>query len=133
VRQQWREWCYEAAAKRGTKRQALEVESGFAPLLGWVLRWWEGQQLALALAATALGARLVVLTVSVVYRGCAMPVAWTVLAGHTKPAGRGEWVRLVRQLRPAVPSTWTVMVVAARGLYARWRYRRSGRLGWPPC
>jgi len=66
VRQQLREFCYEAQAKRGAKRQAVEVESCFAPLLGWVWRWWEGQQLALATAATALGARFVVLTVRVV-------------------------------------------------------------------
>ena len=66
VRQQLREFCYEAEAKRGTKRQALEVASCFAPLLGWVLSWWEGQQLALAIEATARGARVVVLTVRVV-------------------------------------------------------------------
>ena len=121
VRQQLREFCYEAEAKRGEKRQALEVESCFAPLLGWVLSWWEGQQLALAIDATALGVRFVVLTVSVVYRGCAIPVAWTVLAGNTKHAWRGEWLRMLRQVRPAVPSTWTVIVLADRGLYARWR------------
>jgi len=132
VRQQLREFCYEAQAKRGAKRQALEVESCFAPLLGWVLSWWEGQQLALAIDATALGARFVVLTVSVVYRGCAIPVAWTVLAGNTKHAWRGEWLRLLRQLRPAIPATWTVIVLADRGLYARWLYRRIVRLGWHP-
>jgi hypothetical protein len=120
VRQQWREWCYEAEAKRGAKRQALEVESCFAPLLGWVLSWGEGNQLALAIDATALGARFVVLTVSVVYRGCAIPVAWTVLAGNTKHAWRGEWLRMLRQVRPAVPAPWTVSVLADRGLYARW-------------
>ncbi len=66
VRQQLREWCYEAPAKRGQKRQALDVESCFAPLLGWVLSWWKGQQLAVAVDATSLGARFVVLAVSVV-------------------------------------------------------------------
>ena len=132
VRQQLREFCYEAQAKRGAKRQALVVESCFAPLLGWVLRWWEGQQLALAIDATALGARFVVLTVSVVYRGCAIPVAWTVLAGNTKHAWRSEWLRMLRQVRPAVPVTWTVIVLADRGLYARWLYRRIVRLGWHP-
>jgi hypothetical protein len=132
VRQQLREFCYEAQAKRGAKRQALEVESCFAPLLGWVLRWWEGQQLALATDATALGARFVVLTVSVVYRGCAIPVAWTVLAGNTKQAWRGEWLRMLRQLRPAIPAPWTVLVLADRGLYARWLYQRIVRLGWHP-
>jgi hypothetical protein len=120
VRQQLREWCYEAEAKRGAKRQALEGESCFAPVLGWGLSWGEGNQLALAIDATALGARFVVLTVSVVYRGCAIPVAWTVLAGNTKHAWRGEWLRMLRHVQPAVPATWTVSVVADRGRYARW-------------
>lgn len=132
VRQQLREWCYEAEAKRGEPRQELHVESGFAPLLGWVLRGWEGTQLALAIDATTLGARFVVLTVSVVYRGCAIPVAWTVLTGNTKHAWRGAWVRMLRQVRPAVPTSWTVLVLADRGLYARWLYRRIVRLGWHP-
>jgi hypothetical protein len=52
VRQQLREWCYEAQAKRGKPRQELAVESCFAPWLGWVLRWGEGNQLALAVEAT---------------------------------------------------------------------------------
>ena len=78
VRQQLREWCYEAKAKRGKPRQELAVESCFAPLLAWVLSWWEGNQLAIAVEATTLGQRFVVLVVSVVYRGCAIPVAWTV-------------------------------------------------------
>jgi len=29
----------EAAAKRGEPRQELNVESCFAPVLGWILRW----------------------------------------------------------------------------------------------
>src|SRR5262247_4764792 len=37
VRQQLREFCYEAPAKRGTARCALVVESCFAPLLAWVV------------------------------------------------------------------------------------------------
>ncbi len=52
VRQQLREWCYEAKAKRGQPRQELVVETCFAPLLAWVLSWWEGTQLALAVDAT---------------------------------------------------------------------------------
>ena len=52
VRQQLREFCYEAKAKRGGPCQELKVESCFAPLLAWVLNWWEGNQLALAVDAT---------------------------------------------------------------------------------
>ena len=116
VRQQLREFCYEAAAKRGAPRHEVAVETCFAPLLAWVLRWWEGHQLALALDATALGERFVVLAVSVVYRGCAVPVAWTVLAANQPHAWRGEWLRMLRQLRPALPPAMTVIVLADRGL-----------------
>src|SRR5881628_1533143 len=79
VRQQLREWYDDVPRKRGTTRQALRVDTCFAPLLGWVVSWWQGTQLALAIDATTLGQRFVVLAVSVVYRGCAIPVAWVIL------------------------------------------------------
>src|SRR5262250_40008 len=94
VYQQLRELCYEATAKRGTARQELVVETCFVPLLGWVVAQWEGTQLALALDATTLGTRFTVLAISVVYRGCAIPVAWTVLTATAKHAWRWEWLRM---------------------------------------
>src|SRR6266436_4726774 len=66
VRQQLREWYDDVPRKRGAKRQALPVETCFAPLLGWVVSWWQGTQLALAIDATTLGQRCVVLALSVV-------------------------------------------------------------------
>src|SRR5262249_12576213 len=116
VYQQLRELCYEATAKRGTARQELVVETCFVPLLTWVVDQWEGTQLALALDATTLGDRFTVLALSVVYRGCAIPVAWTVLAATAKHAWRREWLRMLRQVRRAIPRTWTVLVLADRGL-----------------
>jgi hypothetical protein len=132
VRQQLREFCYEATAKRGTVRCALAVEPCFVPLLAWVVAQGEGTQLALALDATTWGTRFTVLALSVVYRGCAIPVAWTVLPATAKHAWRREWLRMLRQVRRAVPRSWTVIVLADRGLYARWLFRRITRLGWHP-
>jgi hypothetical protein len=132
VRQQLREWCYDAKDKRGAKRQALRVETCFPVLLGWVVCWWEGTQLALAVDATTLGTRFVVLAISVVYRGCAIPVAWVVLEANTKHAWRREWLRLLRTLRPAIPKGWTVIVLADRGQYASWLFKRIVKLGWHP-
>jgi hypothetical protein len=108
------------------------VETCFPVLLAWVVSWWEGTQLALAIDATTLGTRFVVLAVSVVYRGCAIPVAWVVLEAGKKQAWRREWLRLLRKLRPAIPEGWTVIVLAARGLYAPWLFRRLRKLGWHP-
>jgi hypothetical protein len=65
-RQQWRECCSEATAKRGTALCARAVDSCLVPLLAWVVGRWEGTPLALALDATTLGTRLTVLALSVV-------------------------------------------------------------------
>jgi hypothetical protein len=132
VRQELREFCYEAKAKRGGPRQELVVETCFAPLLAWVLSWWEGNQLALAVDATTLGQRFVVLVISVLYRGCAIPVAWTVWPAAEKHAWRGEWLGMLRQVRAAVPRGFFVLGLADRGLSARWLLRRIVRLGWHP-
>ena len=136
ARQRLREWCYAAAdkagAKRGTKRREVAVADCFVPLLRWVLSWWEGHQLALAIDATTLGATFVVLAVSVVYRGCAIPVGWIILPAGEKHAWKHEWLRLLRRLRPAIPPALTVIVLADRGLYARWLFVRIRRLGWHP-
>jgi hypothetical protein len=59
--------------------------------------------MALVLDATALGERFVVLTVSVVYRGCAIPVAWTIWVGQQKAAWRHHWLRMLRQPHVAIP------------------------------
>src|SRR5215210_4789404 len=44
VRQQVREWCDEAKATRGTPRQEVAVDTGFAPLWAGGLSGWEGKQ-----------------------------------------------------------------------------------------
>lgn len=132
VEQRLYEWCCPAAHKAGGKRQTVDVTTCFIPLLRWVVTLWASTQMALALAATSLGARFVVLTVSVVYRGCAIPVAWTVLPANQPGAWRREWLRLLRQIRPAILPAWTVIVLADRGLWARWLFRRIVRLGWHP-
>jgi hypothetical protein len=132
VRQRLREFCWEAAAKAGEQRREVAVEACFLPLMRWILSRWHGTHLALALDATTLGDCFAVLAISVVYRGCALPVAWVILPAGEKRAWRREWLRMLRLLRPAVPPRWTVLVLADRGLYARWLFRRIVRLGWHP-
>src|SRR5262249_53493615 len=124
VRQRLREWCRDAAPKRGSRRRAVEVETGFAPLLGWVLRWWTPgeRRLALALDATTLDERFSVLALGVVYRGCAVPVAWAVVRATHPGAWRPHWERLLHRLQGSVPAGWVVVVLADRGLYAPWLF-----------
>jgi hypothetical protein len=53
----------------------------------------------------------------------------TVLAAGEK---HGKWLRMLWRVRAAVPRRFFVIVLADRGLYARWLFRRLVRLGWHP-
>ena len=72
------------------------------------------------------------IVISVVYRSCAIPVAW-----HILPANRrGEWMTptldLLDLLAPAVPDDLTVIVMCDRGLRSPRLYRRICAVGWHP-
>jgi hypothetical protein len=132
VRQRLREWYFDAEDKCGLNRRELDVRRCFAPLAQWVLAHWSGRWLALALDATTLGDRLVILTVSIVYKGCAIPIAWKILLAGQKGAWKPEWLALLALLQPAVPRDGHVIVLTDRGLYARRLFRAIARLGWHP-
>ncbi len=86
VRQRLREWCYDAPDKAGRKRQEVEVTACFAPLLAWIVSWWRSGERRMVLApdATNWGQIFTVLVISVMYRGCAIPVAWAIVPGTGK-------------------------------------------------
>lgn len=132
--QRLREWCYAAKDKKGKQRRELEVSTCFAPLLRWVLSWWPADEarLALALDATTLKKRFTVLCISVVYRGCAIPVAWKVVGAEEAGSWQPHWCGLLSHLEGVVPASWTVLVLSDRGLYAPWLYQHIRSLGWHP-
>lgn len=134
VFQRLREWYLDAKHKSGKKRRELDVTSCFAPLLTWVVRMFEpgNQQLVLVLDATSLGERWTILSISVVIRSCAIPVAWKVLGGHEKGSWRPHWEGLLSHLSGCVPQEWRVIVLADRGLYARWLWEAIRGCGWHP-
>jgi hypothetical protein len=134
IRQRLREWCYDGPDKRGAHQQAVEVSTCFAPLLRWVLQGWTAEEccLALALDATTLSDRFTVLCISVVYRSCAIPVAWKIVRAQTKGSWELHWKALLAQLHGSVPADWTVLVLPDRGLYARWLYEAIQHNGWHP-
>jgi hypothetical protein len=134
VRQRLREWNRDREDKRGKKRRELEVSTCFGPLLRWILSWWDPQerQMVLAMDATTLGDRYVVLAISVVYRACAIPIAWKVFAFERQSAWKPEWLALFETFRQVIPSGWIVLVMADRGLYANWLFAAIQKLGWHP-
>lgn len=138
VRERLRDWYRDANHKRGAnqghKRRSLDVTSCFPALLRWVVAWSPPtcRQLALAMDASTLGQRFTILTISVVIRGCAIPVAWHIVEATRAGAWRPHWEALFEPLHGSVPATWTVIVAADRGLYAKWLFQVIQQLGWHP-
>lgn len=134
VRQRLREWCWDPQDKAGQKRSEIRVGDNFVPLLRWVLSWWDPQEhrLALAMDASTLSDRFVVLAISVVYRGCAIPIAWQMFAFDRQSEWKSVWLALFAHFDKVIPSDWTVLVLADRGLYADWLFAAIQKLGWHP-
>ena len=138
TREQLRDWYRDAGeksgAKRGRKRRSLDVASCFAPLLRWVVAWTDPgcKQMALAMDASTLGQRFTLLSICVVIRGCAIPVAWKVVEATRAGAWRPHWIALFEALDGGIPPDWKVIVAADRGLYAKWLFTTIQARGWHP-
>jgi hypothetical protein len=134
VFQRLREWYLDAKQKSGKKRRELDITSCFGPLLRWIVRLWEprNREMVLVLDATSLGERWTILSICVVIRNCAIPVAWKVLGGHEKGSWRPHWEGLLKHLQGCIPADWQVLVMADRGLYARWLFQGIVECGWHP-
>jgi hypothetical protein len=132
LRQDLREWLRDGADKAAPCGTEVDVAACFAPLLRWVLAWWRGDALPLALDATYLRDRLVVVSVSVLYRGAAIPVAWHVTAANRRGAWLAPALGLLAALAPAVPAEVPVLLLADRGLWSGRLWDALRARGWPP-
>jgi hypothetical protein len=132
LRQYLREWLYDGKDKAVPCATQLDVSCCFGPLLRWIVSWWQGTEMSLAIDATAHGDQLVALVVSVLYRGGAIPIAWQILPANQKGAWMPHLLRLLRLLKREMPATMKVLVMADRGLFSGRLFKRIGDLGWHP-
>lgn len=134
--QRLREFYRPAEGKRGEHRQALQADACFAPLLGWILTLYRAEELVLALDATLCRDRFAVLSVSVVFRGSALPVAWKVLPANQQGAWTEHCATLFNRLSKAVPrrgsSAMPVLVLCDRGLQSPALFKAICEQGWHP-
>jgi len=132
LRQRLRDLYRPAPAKRGRGRTDLDVTASFAPLLAWALWLLRPREIVLALDPTVCRDRLAVLTVALVTHGCAVPVAWAVVAAEAPGAWMPHWKPLLAALAPAIPRRTRVVVVADRGLQSTALFADIVARGWHP-
>ena len=103
----------------------------FAPLgVTTVRAGWGGT--GTALDVTNLGNRFHVLACSVVYRGCAIPVAWTILPAGVPDPWNPHWDRLLKRVQAVLGKDWTVLVLTDRGLESATLFRTIVGCGFHP-
>ena len=132
LRQYLREWLYDGEDRAARVTTKVDVSMCFGPLLRWVLSLWQGLDLALAVDATTHRDQVVSLTVSVLYRGCAIPIAWHVLPANRPGAHMRHILYLLRLIHREIPSQMRVLVLADRGLWSPRLWKRIRDLGWHP-
>lgn len=133
LRQQLREVVKDGAEQATPCLTDLDPRQCFAPLLAWVLAWWPTDMtVPLALDATYQRDRLVVVSVSVLYRGSAIPVAWHVTAANQVGAWLDPALALLADLAPGVSPARDVLVLADRGLWSPQLWRAIRAQGWHP-
>ena len=123
---------YDGSDRARPCKTELDVSLCFAPLLRWVLAWWRSGRLALAVDPTLKGDDTTAIVISVVYRGCAIPVAWRILRANQRGAWMDPIVELLQALAPAVPREMTVVVLCDRGLASPKLWKQIVAQGWHP-
>lgn len=131
-RQYLREWLYDGSDRAAPCQTKLDIDRCFGGLVGWLISIWQGRDLALAIDPTAHGDRVVSLTVSVLYRGCAIPLVWRIVPANRK----AKWIELIIGLLillgKYVPKNMRVLVMADRGLWSPRLWQAIKELGWHP-
>ena len=130
LRQYLREWLYDDSDRTSPCQTDLDVSLCFAPLLRWVLTWWRSGRLALAVDPTLKGDQTT--AISVVYRSCAIPVAWRIHRATQRGSWMGPTVELLKELAPAVPRDMTVIVLCDRGISSPKLWKQIRAQGWHP-
>ncbi|MGB9632770.1 MAG: transposase [Chloroflexaceae bacterium] len=131
ARQRLREWLKDGRDKARPCDAQVELAQCFPALLRRVITWWQGSTtLPLAIDAVSHQDRVVALVISVLYRGCAIPVAWHIVPAQEKGAWMPHILALIDHLAPAVPPDWRTLVLVDRGVWSPelWCHLRQRQL-----
>jgi hypothetical protein len=123
---------YQPEVAADGKDGSFDYTTCFAPLLRWATAGFTERRLALAIDPTNLGDRFTILTISVVFRSCAVPVAWQVRRGDTPGSWNDQWQRLLGLLHAALGDGWQVLVLSDRGLQSKELFETMTAQGWHP-
>jgi hypothetical protein len=110
----------------------VDVRAYYDELVRGALAAWAGQTLELILDTTTVAGRLVILRVSLVYRGRAVPLVWQVYARKSVSLPFKLYRAVLGHVRTLLPPGVKVVLLGDRGFRgeALMRWCRSPHIGW---
>ncbi len=130
VLQRLKYWLRAGPDKRTATAPQIDARVAFPALITWVLSLWQGQRLIVAFDATTLHDDLLILALSLLYRGTAIPLAWAFLPANRKQPWLPVILDLLHGVATVIPARYEVLLLADRGLYSPRLYRSLRRRHW---
>lgn len=130
VRQRLKYWLRNGQDKADPGPAEVQVRAVLPTWMGWVFSLWQGQQVAVAFDATTLHDDLLILAISLLYRGTAIPLAWAFLPANRKQPWMPVILALLAVVAPALPPSAEVLFLTDRGLYSPRLYRALCQYRW---
>jgi len=93
----------------------IEAVQIYRPLIRTALLSYAGAQMVLALDTSVLWDRFVIIRISLIYRGRAVPLVWTVLAAGSASVAYADYKSLLEQTASLLPPEAQVLFLADRG------------------
>jgi hypothetical protein len=102
----------------------------YRPLVQHVLEIWKGEKVHLALDTSLLWGRFVIICLSLVYRGRAIPVGWVVCASSSAMVHIARYQHMLAEVAACMPANSKVVLLADRGFMDVKLMRIVKQLGW---
>jgi len=115
---------------RWLNNERIEVYELYGPLIQAALADWGDQRLRLALDTSLLWNKYCIVRISVIYRGRAVPLVWTVLEHRSSSVAYTAYADLLDLAARLLPADCTVLFLADRGFADTQLLQHLRRLGW---
>lgn len=115
---------------RWLQNERIEVDRVYRQLSTAALVEWQQQRVEVALDTSSLWERFVIVRLSLIYRGRALPLVWKVVERQSVSVGFGDYADLLWRAKDLFPAGCCVTLLADRGFVDVELMRLAVQLGW---
>jgi len=108
----------------------IDVAAIYRPLIRTALQDFAGEKMVLGLDTSQLWECFVIIRISLIYRGRAVPLVWRVIASGSATVGYEEYETLLERADDLLPQDAQVLFLADRGFVHLELWRKLSQLSW---